>query len=272
MFRIIIVVLLVNYINLSLAQDSLSKQLLAFEQDIYSQEDVCLKQKLILTKIDFLIEHELLNSLAFMEVKRIQVEFLDRSETQRFLWNASIISYFNNEIYHSIHYLKDYSKEDSSVLNDFNFNFFSFLNYKNYDSVKANAIKQFLISQDAIFENLECFDQVEEFQLRHKKLKLNASLFIPGLGAALNGNVLKGFTSLGLNTVSAVAIFYLLRQNMYINSILWGSNLIGKFYLGGVRMTEKFVSQKELVQKNKLAENCELKISTILEKYPLTFK
>ena len=52
----------------------------------------------------------------------------------------------------------------------------------------------------------------------------------------------------------------------------WGSNLITKFYIGGLNLTEKTVLFREAYKKEKLATNCELQLKNILEKYPLKMK
>jgi hypothetical protein len=129
-----------------------------------------------------------------------------------------------------------------------------------------------LCKKDSIFMNLSKVIELEDFELKHKKFLLNSGLVIPGSGAIFNGNIVKGFTSLGLNTISFMAIRELVFEQMYVNAIGWGFNLFSKFYLGNLRMTEGLVEKKEQLKKNKLTSDCELILNDIFKKYPFEFK
>jgi hypothetical protein len=270
MLRIIILTILVACTSNCFTQNNFEIDILNIEMQYFDVKNDTLKQKLILKKMDLLIANNVLDERLFKEVKRVKSAYLDKIESANFFWNAAIISYLNKETNHASNYLNRYflfQKEETIP-----FKLMYFLTNQKIDSLKSIGYYKELCLIDSVFIPLQEIYTLENFELKGKKLLLNSGIIIPGLGAMLNGNILKGLVSLSLNVLSFYAIRTLILQKLYINSFGWGFNLFGKFYLGNLRMTENLVNKKENNQKNKLATDCELILKEILEKYPFEFK
>jgi hypothetical protein len=270
MLRIIILIFLIVCIRNVQAQGNFEIDILNFEKEIYAQKNDTLKQDLILKKIDVLLSNNILNERTFKEVKRIQTSYLDSSKSSKFFWNAALVSFLNKETNYANSYLKRFANFQGSESTSYKLLFF--LNNQKIDSAQCAVFYMDLCKKDSIFMNLSKVIELEDFELKHKKFLLNSGLVIPGSGAIFNGNIVKGFTSLGLNTISFMAIRELVFEQMYVNAIGWGFNLFSKFYLGNLRMTEGLVEKKEQLKKNKLTSDCELILNDIFKKYPFEFK
>lgn len=253
-----------------LSQKSLDSSLLILEEKIYREEKDTLINQLILEKVRLLLDEQELDTRILFEIKRVKPSLIIGKAKIDFLWNASIISYLTGETYSSLHYFDLYQnlKVDTTIQNTL----LSFLVYSGYNNAKADLYLNQLIQRDSTFNTLNCFNEVQAYELKHKKMYGILSMILPGAGLILNQEYRKGITSLGLNTASVFAISWFYQQNVYLNMFGWGSNLITKFYIGGLSLTDKTVINKESMKKEKLATSCELQLKKVLEKYPLNFK
>lgn len=271
MLRIIIPVLFcINCISHILGQVDFNSHLMELEKEYYDAKNDTIKNLLVIKKIDLYLSENKTSQEVLHEVKRVDYSMLPNSDLHSFLWNASLIAYFNKDTYYSLHYIDEYAavSGDSSV----EMKILKLMIYSAYDTTIAADIIQDLTLLDSNFSCLNCLIEIQQYELKHKSFLKNTSFFIPGMGMLLNGNVLKGSTSLLLNTGTVFAIRWLLQQNLYVNMISWGSNLAMKFYAGNIQLTKKLIDKKEDKQRKKLADNCELLTQKIVSEFPLFFR
>lgn len=185
-------------------------------------------------------------------------------------WNASLIAYFNEDIFHALNYFDQYETiaKDTTLENDL----LKTVIYSRYNPVYSSELIQNLTRKSSKFQCLECLNEVEKYALKHKILKQRFSYFIPGMGLFLNGNGLKGTTSVLLNASAIIAIRWMFQNNVYLNMVGWGSNMVAKFYIGNINLTSKVLDKKEASNKSKKAMECSLLLSKILDEYPLNYK
>lgn len=247
-----------------------ASQLLQVEKKIFQAENDSVRNALLIGKIELYIAADSINQRAMGEVKRVNPKLLNDAVRNTFLWNAALISFMNDETYYAMRYLEEYESRSSD--SSASFLLLKYLAYQNYDSIAANEVYLSLRAVDTNFQCLECIPELEAFELKHKKALSKSAAFLPGLGMILLGHPGKGIVSMALNAATVVAVVKLIQARLIINAIGWGVNLISKFYMGNVRLTERLIENKEMRQKNKLALACELKVENILVKYPLVFK
>lgn len=272
MFRIIIVAFIPFYfINLVSSQttSNYNSELLEFEKKHFYESDTTLKNEILFHKLNYMIKTDsVLNSNILNEIKRIDYTLLEYSIAGKFLWNASIIAYLNNDYNFSLYYLKEYEKITIDQQN-VEFLLLKTILYANSDEKIAEENIKKLVEIDSSINCLECLTQINNYKLKYKKFYGLSTLFIPGIYSFSQGKVLKGFTSLGLNIGTILVIRNFYQQQLYINMLTWGSNLIVKFYFGNRTLLEKQLKYSEKKEKEKRTINCTLQLNTILEKYPL---
>ena len=253
------------------AQAPLADSLLAYEYRYFKCSNDTLKQGILHHKINYYLKNGYMGEALFEEHKRLKYNLLlDAEQKKNFLWNATLVSYLNNQSEYSALYLEEYLKAtaDSSL----NTELLKVLVYKYSDSVKVNRLIKKLSKTDKQFKDLECFAEVALYNRKHKNFYLISSLIVPGSGTAMNGRALKGLVSLALVGGSAYGVYQLVQYGLYINAVLWGSGVGLKFYSGNVKLAQKTFEEKEAQQKNKLANKCELKLKKLLTKYPLSLR
>jgi hypothetical protein len=258
-------------INSFFSQESLDSKLLTIEEKIYTEINDTMANDLVIEKVNLLLKEEKYDDRILNEIKRVKINLMNNEIVKSsFLWNASLISYLNAETYTSLYYFNLYQnlENDSSI----QVTLLNFLINSGYNDLKADEYLNKLIIQDSLFNSLVCFNEVQRYELKHKKVYGVLGMLLPGAGLIVNKEYRKGVTSMGLNTATVLAITWFAKQNLYLNMFGWGSNLITKFYLGGLNLTEKTVLLREASIKEKLATNCELQLKYIVEKYPLELK
>lgn len=267
------IIIIINIVLLCIescyAQQNFEKDLLDFERSIFQTSDTWKKNELLVQKIQFLAKADSIDLKLQAEIERVDPYYLSDSMRQIFTWNAMLVSFFNKEISLTVYYIESFEKLEKEPSTGFLA--LKYLTYLEYDTTTTSQLKKELISKDSIFFGLNCIDEIKTYEMRHKKMKLYAA-FVPGAGMMLNGNVGKGLISLSLNTATILALDYLIKGNLYINAVSWGTNLVGKFYIGGTNLTRTLIAKRESSQKNKLAQTCELTIENIFKKYPLEFR
>lgn len=246
--------------------------LTSIEMEYFICPNDSLKNELLYTKLNVYVQNNLINQDALKETKRIDAEYLSGKNKNNYLWNASVISYLNKDIFYSLHYINKYEKNNIADTS-FDFLLLKLLIYSSYDTTIANSIRQKINKKNIQnVDCLKCLVELESYELKNKKLFERLSVYLPGSGLIANGNILKGFISMGINTGTVLTIRYFFLNQAYINMFAWGTNLITKFYLGNVTLTSKMVQKKERIKKQKLATNCEFVLSNILREYPILFK
>lgn len=273
MRRIIIPLLfLVLFIDNAIGQDSLSFQLMTIEKKVFQTTSDTVINELLLEKFDLLLHNGNDNfEDALKTAKRIKSELIElKPERARFFWNASLVAYLEKDIYYGLHFIDAYERLelDSSI----QFLSLKFFINSNINEEVSKSIVDDLILKDSIFQGFHCYQNAQEYKVRATKLKIVMSYIIPGSGMIINGNIVKGLISMGLNTTTVLAISYLWKRNLYLNTLAWGSNLIMKFYIGNTNLTKKLLNERELTKQKRLANSCEPLIDKCLIKYPLEFR
>lgn len=273
MLRATLLILLLQFcINSSLTAQVSDSVLLEYELAFFNSESERERNAILLAKIDYHLNQSELSDQVFVEIERVKSKLLPREEQQRFYWNASLLYYVKAQHYRSIHFIDAYEKgADSSELNP-SFKLLKFLTYAEYDTTLSNKLFDQLAQQDTLMNCLSCISDVASYELKHKKFRIVASYFIPGFGTMITGKPVKGFLSLSLNALSTLALIYTIQQQLWINTVGWGTNLIGKFYTGNIRLATKVIAEKEERKKKELAHQCELQIRSVLQRYPLNFR
>ena len=272
MLRInIILLLLLVCTSSSFAQTS-DSALLKFEQDYFRTKSDTARNLILVDKINYHLQQEDLSDQVYLELKRVQPKLLSSNERMDFYWNASLLYYISSNHYRALHYIEEFEKASISPDLDTSFQLLKYFIYAEYDTAISTQLFSSLTERDTSMKCLACISDVANFELKHKKFRILASYFIPGIGTMSAGKPVKGLISLSLNVLSVFAIVYTIQNQLWINTIGWGSNLIGKFYTGNIRLATKVIAEKEMIKKKELAQTCELQIRFIMQRYPLAFK
>lgn len=253
----------------SIAQRNYSDSLVALERLVYESPDSS-KSLAIYNKLTFMIHSDSLGTSAFKEVKRIAYKELPEKDVNSFLWNATVISYLNNEFTRGLIYWKRLQIEDNNPPS-VAVKTMGFLLSENRDSVLHLRLLNELSATDSLFTTYErcASTSIKPKAVGFKKV---ASWIIPGSGLIMNGNIGKGALALGINTSLVIFIRYLIQQNAYVNAALWGTNLIGKFYFGDLRLLHLEIARKTQRKKNERTEKSALILETILNRYPIELR
>lgn len=242
-----------------------------FELEYFNANDSSIKQEILIKKIAYYLNNNNSGKEVLNEVKRVKTKWIGNDTLKlNFLWNASLIAYLNQDEPYARFYLNTYEQlsNDTSI----QCKLLSVLVNKYQDTAFAQIRIQQLTSNDSIFNCLNCFKGVAQYQKKHLNVYLIASAILPGSGSMMNGNVLKGAVSLALAATSVYSIVYMVNQALYLNAALWGTGLGLKFYTGNIKLTESLFNKSEMREKNKLATKCELQLEKILNKYPIALK
>jgi hypothetical protein len=140
------------------------------------------------------------------------------------------------------------------------------------DTVELNRNLAQISGRDTGLACLSCLNEVLRYERKHKKRYLISSVFVPGLGTALNGDAFKGMNSFLINGALAYGVYALCMSNDYIDALLVASSFGLKFYLGNLKLTNKVFSEKEAKIRSRMSESCSEKVEKILSKYPLGFR
>lgn len=266
--RTILILILLHCINPIIGQQQYAESLLLFETEIFHSDKDTI-DLIKLQKINFMLKSDSLYGQVLDEVQRVNFNLVPDTIRKSALWNATLLAYLNDDLDLSFLYWTRYKEltKDSSMQ-------CCLLGYLITESRDVNLNRELystLAQQDSQFILLD--------NELHKSLNLKGAIFkkfsafiIPGSGLMLNGNVGKGLISLSLNTGIVVFVRFLILNNAWVNTVLWGSNLIGKFYFGSYRLTIKEIELKDRRKKRMRAENSAQILDSILDKYPLNFQ
>jgi len=271
MFRIIILSFLCLFcIEGFHAQMDISSSLLKLEQEIYTSESDSISNDLIVQKIGLYLKNGDHSNSVLQEFKRLNFTNVDSLERSRLFWNATLIAYFNEDVFHALYYFEHYEKnsKDTTVEKEI----LKILIYANYNSAYSLELVKDLTLKSSNFQCLECLAEVRNYEMKHKLFKQKIAYFIPGMGLLLNGNGLKGATSILLNASTAIAIRWMFLNTVYFNMIGWGSNLLVKFYIGNINLTSKMTTSKEEKIRSKKSIDCSNVVFNLLEAFPLEYR
>ena len=271
MRRLIIIELILITLPFSLCygQPVIGDSLLFYEYKYFKSENDTVRQQLLIKKINLYLNAGISDRQTFLEIKRVKINYLDSTQID-FLWNASLVSYLNDENDYASFFLSEYLKlsHDTSITAGI----LEILVYKYTNKgITDKAINRIKL-KDSLFDCLHCFEKMVNYKKKHLNAYLISSAIIPGSGSALNGYFLKGLCSLALISASAFAIVKMVEYGLYVNAALWGSGVGLKFYLGNINLTEKLFYRSEAKTNSKLAKDCEMHLKNILKKHPLNLK
>lgn len=268
MYRIIIA-LVTLAVCTNVYGQSMDQKLLDLEYAFYTAPSVEGQNSALIEKIDLYLSQTILSEEIQFEIQRVEHESLSADEKKRFLWNASLASYLLHRPSRSLHYLEFY--KGLEFTDSLQVKMLEYLLYAELDRNIATGLYENLLQQDSTLKCLECIDEVLNYELPHKQFRLIASLFIPGVGTMSAGKPGKGLLSLALNTLTVMTIVYTVQQQLWVNTVSWGTNLMGKFYAGNIRLADKTIQEKEQLKKKELAIDCELQIKEVIRRYSLAF-
>lgn len=272
MLRSNIILLLLLVCTSSTFAQSSDSALLKFEHDYFRTENDTTRNLILVDKINYHLQQESISDQVYLELKRVKPKLLTSSQQLDFYWNASLLYYISSNHYRAVHYIEEFENVSASPDLDTSFQLLKYFIYAEYDTTISSQLFSSLTESDTSMNCLACISDVANFELKHKKFRIFASYFIPGIGTMSAGKPVKGLLSLSLNVLSVFAIVYTVQNQLWINTVGWGTNLIGKFYTGNIRLATKVIAEKELIKKKELAQVCELQIRSIMQRYPLAFK
>lgn len=252
-------------------QEKLNDSLLIYEYAYFKCANEADRQEILIKKVDLYLKQDITDKRVLFDIERVKIELVsDTVKKKSFLWNAALVFYLNGETEPSVSYLNRY--EELSADTSTECYLLSILTNKYRDSGLVKQRIEKLTRRDKIFERLNCFSHVINYERKCLNFYLLSSVLVPGSGTIMNGEVLKGIVSLALAAGSVYGIVSLIEYGLYINAALWGTGVGLKFYTGNIKLTEAAFYRAEGRKKNKLAESCELNLEQILKKYPITLK
>jgi len=266
---IIILVLAINCIEFGFGQTEQEKQLLAVELEYFYATSDSLRTRCVVKKMNLFFSENQVNDRLFVEIQRLDNRWVLEEEKANVYWNICLASYLLDEPYYFLKYanrLKDLEGSSTQI------ELLDFLMQANKSESNAELQLANLVEKDSVFCDLNTLISASFYEYRFNDVARISSFIVPGTGLFVVKNPLKGLTSMGLNTASFFAIRYLVQNNLYINTVGWGVNLIQRFYLGGMSLTEKMIAQNEKKQKAHLAVEAENALLKVLEVYPLEFR
>jgi hypothetical protein len=252
------------------AQETTVEKLLALEKKFFFSNNDTMRNHLLLEKANIYFQEESISPDASNAVKRLTTSLLvNEEEKNKFLFNASLLFYLNNDFNNAKNYFASYlaSQRDTSMESLL----LGTLIYNQYDTLMVNTFLRRATQKDSSVACLECLNKVFVYELKHKKLLRIMSYIVPGSGTIASGYIGKGLTSLAVTTGLATGIYFLVANKLYFNAAFAVFPWFAKFYGGQTRLTKKMTEQKESLRKNKMASSCAEKLSVLLQKYPLRF-
>lgn len=243
--------------------------MLELEQKIFSEENDSVRNELCLKKFNLSLTN--FNAQrSFFEMKRVNDNLISNiSQKNNFLWNASLVSKLKGDFEYANIYFDQYLE----ATNDSNTNclILGLLIKNENDTSILNAFeKQF--PQDSALACLNCLNAVKDFKMKRKGAYVKVSYLFPGLGTMMTGDFYNGFGSILTVCGSGVGMYYLISNNMYYGSAIWGYLLFWRFYTGNVRLAKTKVNNLEQKKKAKLADDCQQQIKALLKNNQIDFR
>lgn len=270
--RLIITLLITIHIciNNLVGQVNIDSLLFNCELKIYQATSVQEKNKHLFEKANIYINNLNYTGLN-QELNRIHWQ--DEHDTlllKKFFWNKAISEFFNtkyNIALNEINHLKDLQGTNTSSSEQL----LEILILLNIDSVSANAAIKRFSQNDSTINGLNCFFQTINYEKKRAFIYTISSALVPGSGMLMLNSFFKGSAALTINALSVFAVYSLLQNNLYFNSIIWGIVLAQKFYIGNIKLTKKVFSEKEKEEQMKISEQCKLNTLKLLNDYKISF-
>ena len=270
--NITILIILVHYTNYLFSQQNFDSELLRLEQKIYNEENDTIKADLIQQKINFYFIQNCTDNRALNEADRCDWTLINDSVAQsNYLWNLTLLNLLHKRYNRAINYYENYIKiktNDTTI----HTKLLGALIYMNLDSIKLKNYLQQQHFEIALVDNFTCYQKILNVNQKNKNMYVAASAVLPGSGLLALNKPKQGITSLLLNASVAFTVFELINNNLYFNAVAIGLMLTQKFYLGGIKLTNKLFDEKINHKKSALAQQCELELKKLFEQYPLNFK
>ena len=268
--NITILIILLHYTNSLFSQQNFDSELLRLEQKIYKEVNDTIKADLILRKINLYFKQNNTDNGALNETERCDWTLIKDSTAQsNYLWNLTLLNLIHKRYNRALNYYENYIKTNDTTIHT---KLLGALIYMNLDSTK---LKNYLDQQNfeiGMGNNFTCYQKTLNVTQNNKNIYLAASAIFPGSGLLALNKPKQGITSLLLNAGVAYTVFELINNNLYFNAVAIGLMLTQKFYLGGIKLTNKLFDEKINHKKAAIAQQCELELKKLFEKYPLNFK
>jgi hypothetical protein len=265
--RLIIIINFFVFLNVGIYAQ-LAAKLTQIEYDIYNNKIAIDRNNLILQKIKLLCNSDLLIPSLMQELERVDVNLIaDSIQRNYFLWNAALISHLHGSAISAASYIEQF--DELQVNKTISSSFLQYLIYTELDTAKASHTLQQLVIYDTVFSHLKYLHCEYSYIKKHHHLFILYSAILPGLGTALNGDLLGGITSTAIFATSIYGVVQLLKLYMYINAIAWAAGNGLRFYFGNLKLTDKAFLQSQNKHKSTIVKNNELWLEKILNKYPI---
>jgi hypothetical protein len=251
------------------AQSTIEQKLLEEEMNYFEATSDSMRTVFALRKMDLFFSQNQVDERLFFEIKRLDNRWIPEVKKEDLYWNIALASYLLDERYYYLKYANRYKEITTSTIES---EILEFLVYVKTNETSSRALLDNLELKDSSLIDLESLFDANYHESKNKSLVRIMAKIIPGSGLLLLKKPVKGITSMGLNTASFFAIRYLIQNTMYINTFAWGMNLVQRFYLGGIALTEKMITEKETKEKAHLALEGEDALLKVLTKYPLVFR
>jgi hypothetical protein len=259
------IVICINLLAGANVIQSQSSTLLDLEERWFYASTADEKQKWMLQKLEFQLQNP--SSLAgiYSTMERIDAGLIaDSALRANFLWNAALFCLLDEREQEGMTYLNKYQKFSNDSTS--NAKLLKIVLRFPYHPTEADSMYDALLAADSSYAGLDCFFDVSLYTGKGLNYYILASALLPGSGIIAQGKPVKGLTSMGLNAGSIVLGVLLWREQLYINSILWGGMLFSKFYPGQLLLTESVFEQRILRKKEKHANECELLCAGVLNR------
>lgn len=267
--RIILVLLTILSINSVFAQSSFEQKLLEEEWNYFQADSDSLRTVFALRKTNLFFHQNEVDERLFYEIKRLDNRYVPEAQKENLYWNVALASYLLDERYYYLKYANRYKELAGSTVE---MDLLEFLVHVKLNETESQKMLDSLQAKDSAFSDLAYLLEANNHESKHKNLVRVMAKIIPGSGLLILKKPVKGVTSMALNTATVFALRYLIQNNMYVNTFAWGMNLIQRFYMGGIALTEKMIVEKEAKEKAHLALDGEDALLNVLAKYPLVFR
>lgn len=185
------------------------------------------------------------------------------------MWNASLVSKLNGDFEYANIYFDQYL--EATLDSNDNCIILGFLIKSENDSSVFNVFEKQYV-KDSSLACLSCLNSVRGFKMKRKGAYVKVSYLFPGLGTMMTGDFYNGFGSILTVGGSGVGMYYLLSNNLYYGSAIWGYLLFWRFYTGNVRLAKTKVSDLEKKKRGKQAYDCQQKIKELLKNNQIDFR
>jgi len=271
MFRTILIQIFILFIASTVcAAQHFEEDLLKLEHNAYRVQNDTVSNVLLFQKFQLFVSNAQYGARVLSEAKRVQYQLLPDSLKWKYLWNASLIAYLNNDKDYTSFYWNCFRALHIDTLEVESIVLHAFQNMGSDSLISLDVAR--LSKTDTLFACMHCLGAVgQEVRARSEVTYVFSSALLPGSGMFLLGDARRGASALAINAGIVVLIYLFCKEALFINALGWGGALITKFYLGNMQLT-RVLYQRKLAKK--IADrdvDCQTQIKMRLQKYPLRF-